>query len=210
MSEENKTAIQKVEEFLTPRELSAYRVYMKLGQPPMSPSLQAELYNLFVQGYSCESIAQLNHQFGSASLGMIVRARVENDWDRKRAEYLEDLMGGVHLRLRQITSESFNFVSDLLAAAHKYHGEKIRRFIQKGDLSETENAIFTENISSYTKLIELILKLSGQDNNKRQTIGGVVEHKHILEALPVTSSNRPMTTEEASLVLKAIEGGKKE
>lgn len=204
MSEQN-DSIVKLEDLLTPREFSAYRAYMKLNQPPMSPRLQAELFNLFLEGYSCEHIATLNHQFGNASLGMIVRARVENDWDKRKADYMQQLMEGVRSRAYQSTMQSINFISDLIATATKKYGARMQKYIQTGNEEELgDDKMGINSIQNFVKVAELLFKLTGQENNKKQVIDGVVEHRHTVESAP-----RQMSPEEAAMVLKTIEGSKK-
>lgn len=194
-----------LEELLNTRELTAYRAYMRLNQPPMSPKLQAELYNLFLQGHSCESIASINHQFGNASLGMIIRARLENEWDKKRQEYVQDLMENIGSKVKQTTMESANFVSDMMAAINKYYGSRYRKYIQTGN-EEDLDGIELPSMTFYPKVVEMLLKLTGQDNNKRQIIDGVVEHRHTLSS---DSIPKPVSPEEAALIIKTIDATNK-
>jgi hypothetical protein len=52
---------KKAESFLNPKELDVWQKAEEKGHLPISPSLSADMFNLFLEGYSCAEIAKRNH-----------------------------------------------------------------------------------------------------------------------------------------------------
>jgi hypothetical protein len=204
------------EALLTERELREYRIYMRLQQPPMAPSTQARFFALFLNGLNCEEIHRLNPN--GFSLGAIVRARLENDWDLKRLEHQEQLMARVRERVQQVTLETVERIANELAASNKLVNDKVLKYLQTGDPAELAGT----NIGSVRHLkemVELLAKLTGQDAKKTQ-VGGTVEHRHTIAqeapaqqavSMPVLPVGKPMDPQVVADALDAIyrhRGGK--
>jgi hypothetical protein len=195
------------ESLLTERELREYRIFMRLKQPPMAPSTQEQFYQLFIQGNNCEEIHRLNpHGF---SLGAIVRARIENDWDQKYREHQGNLIMKARERVQQVTLETVDRVANELAASNKLINDKVKRFLQSGDPNELQGT----GVGSQRHLkdaVELLQKLTGQD--KKQQVTGTVEHRHVVEAgaiaLPAIPVGKPLLPSTAASVLQAIQKGR--
>lgn len=197
---EEKTGIEEVlltpaEACLQPRELAAYRAWAGLKQPRLSPDNQVRLYALFLKGESCDDIVRLNRGY---SLGQICQARVENEWDKRRDEYLQDLFAGVRSILQQSTMESVRFISDQLAAVHKKFGESARRYVQSGD-DKDFNTFGIDDIRSYKNAVETLQKITGQEKKPEK-----VEHNHRHEVVPVAPVHRAMNSAEASQIIKSV------
>lgn len=157
---------------LTNKERAAYEEYIKRGNTSISPNTQAQFLALFLRGKTCEEIQSINSGF---PLGAIVKCRMEGDWDRRLDEYREQLFSGVRERLSQIELESVNFLTDMLAAAHKQQGDRIKKYLQTGnedDLGEMR----ISSIGAYSKVLEMLIKTTGQD--RQQTI----QHNHNIAA----------------------------
>lgn len=179
-------------DLLSPEEAKAYRLYMKKNDPPLAPKIQAELFSLYLNGSSCEEIAQLNPHF---NLGMIVRARVEGLWDKRRNEHLANLFSGVRERVQQVQMESIMLTSDLLAAANKRFGEKLKRYIQTGDEREL-GALQVDSLKQYRDAVDLLLKLTGQD--KKVEVKG--------EITKTVEFKGKLSPKDAAALLKAADG----
>jgi hypothetical protein len=173
---------------LTPRERAAYRLSVDRKEPFLSPSLQDELYSLYQDGKTCEEIQALNKNL---SLGMIVRARVDHEWDEKRAAYLKSMFDRAKGQAVQLSLESMGFLGDLLTAFHKHDRQKLQKFIQTGNPDELEGAMMTSasNLKLYRDVLELLLRLTGQGETKTQRVSGVVEHLHT--TVPVVEAPLP-------------------
>lgn len=194
------------EKALNSRELAAYDYVNSRPalQQALSPDTQAKFFSLFLNGTSCEEIARLNK---GVSLGNIVRARVEGKWDLKRAEHIEHLLLTTRERLQQISLESVEFVSNMLAAAHKLYGDKFKQFLQTGQ--EADLGPFSiHGLKAYKEAIELLKTITGQDKKPQKVEGEIVHTHHV--AQPLTPSNRGMTPKEARQVVLDAKVTKKE
>lgn len=186
---------------LSPTELKAYDDYLEKGAPSLAPSVQLQLYQLFLNGKSTDEIARLNPNF---SLGMIVRARVEGFWDEKRDAHLAQLLEGVRERVQQAQLEAVNFACDMLSAVHKLQGDKIKKYLQTGNQEELEGLGGNLSLKTYKEVVELLLKLTGQDS-KDKKVSGEVLHKHTVEAGPGPVGKAGFSPAKAARILELIE-----
>lgn len=132
-------------------------------------------------------------------LGEVVRARIDWDWDQRKDEHVAYLLGSVRDRVRQIQLESISFSADLLSAAHKLHGGKIRAYIQSGNEEDLGDLKIT-NLKAYKDAVELLMKLTGQD---KEVTSVTVNTPEVTDK--VATSNGTWTQEQAAEVLKLIE-----
>lgn len=194
---------------LTPEERKAFEIYMRLNQPPMAPSAQANFRELYLQGTSCEEIHRLNP--GGFSLGAIVRARIEYSWDEARKLHQERLALRVRERVQQVQMETIERVANELAASNKLISDKALKYIQTGD----ESLLAGTSIGSLKhlkELSEILLKLTGQDKNGTGVTVNVSNsaptpaRAEVIEAetLPALPAERPPTSEEAASLLHAV------
>lgn len=193
---------------MTPKEREAYQKYVEANKPPLAASTASNFFALFLNGHTCEEIARLNPAFG---LGIVVRARIDHEWDKARDEHLEHLMTNIRQVAQQKQLGSIRFVADALAAFEKLAGEKFQRYLQTGDaghLGEWKDMSFKQ----YKELVELVLKLTGQEGSTTKKVTGDVLHRHVVEdaAQPITvRGDRPMTVDEADSLLKRLDSGLK-
>lgn len=196
MSNENKEqAIEKAKSNLTKREAHAYTIWCGTEDAPLSPALNAKLFNLFLQGKSTEEIRRLNQ---TLKLGAIVAARIEGRWDERREEHLDQLLSSTMQRVQQATLETADFVCDLLAVANREHGDKLRKYLQSGDESEL-GEFRINNLTSLKTTIEALQKLTGQERQTNVKVSGEVLHRP-------DSSDRTITASEAGSALKLLLG----
>lgn len=187
-------------DILTARERSAYSLSITRKEPFLSPILADQFYKLFESGRSCEEIQGLNK---GISLGIVVRARIDFGWDDKRIAHFESLREHARTQAQNLTLESVAFLEDLLTSFHKSDREKLQRFIQTGNPDELKGALITtpSSLKVYQGVVELLMKLTGQDSIKTQTVQGVIEHHHTVEA---AQADRPLTPAEAASVLSSL------
>jgi hypothetical protein len=168
------------------------RQHIKANEPPLAPSLQAELFDAYLSGMSCEDLAKNNK---GLRLGAIVRACEEGQWYEKRQEYVTRLLAGVRERAQQATASSVSFLAQALAMMEKKYGTKIARFLQTGDEADLGD-LKDWGLHQYKQLMELFLKVTGQDGTKRVHIGvqgsvshsGKVQHEGKVEMSPMPAS----------------------
>lgn len=194
------STLARAERVLTHQELEAYRKYVESGKPPLAPSTAANLFALFLQGHSMQEIARLNPAFG---LGIIVRARIDNDWDRQRQDHIQHLLDGIRQVVQTTQLSAVQFVAEGMAAYQKMAGEKFQKYLQSGkieDLGEFKDM----SLKQYRDLLELLLKLTGQEAPKK--VQGVVEHRHTVESQgPTLQADRPMKAIEAHDFLAGLD-----
>lgn len=198
------------EALLSPRELREYQIYMRLKQPPMAQSTQLQFFNLFMNGQSCEDIVRLNPN--GFSLGAIVRARLENNWDQHLAEHKQELMYRVRDRVQQVALETAERLANEMAASNKLINDRVLKYIQTGDVAELKDTS-VGSIRHLQQTIEMLAKLTGADQPKKpQTppaqvnvnIGGpgpTVVEGTVLPAVPV---GKPLPAKTAATALESI------
>jgi len=202
MSENDKIQeIDPVEKSLSPKEVKAYRYWKNSREAELAPATQAKLFSLYLNGKTTHEIQALNPGF---SLGQVVYAKIKGEWDRRRNEHLDYLLNTVQQRVIQVTAESAIFIADLLSATNKYHGEAIKKYLQTGDPSDL-GELQINSLQGYTRAVELLQKLTGQDKQQKLLVDGVVTHKTENDIIDV-----PVTAEEAGDMLKKILEGKKD
>lgn len=148
--------------------------YQKGGSKtyPLAPSLQEQLFQLYLNGKSLSEIRALNPH---VMLGQVVDAAVTGKWHQLRQEYLGALQQRAAERLRQIACEAVDHLADEMAATHKLRGEAIKRYLQTGDESDL-GGVSLCGIKQYKDVAELLLKLTGQDKNSTLTVKGEISH----------------------------------
>ncbi len=159
---------------LTAKEKKIYQEALVIREPALGVDTSIRLFEMFLQGKSCEEIAQYNP---GISIGSIIRARVEYGWDQKKLEYVDKLYAETADRLKQTALESVNFIGDMMAATHKFHGEKLRRYLASGNVSDLPEEFTISSVKEYKSLIETLLKISGAENKKEIKYSGEVKTK---------------------------------
>jgi len=159
-----------------------------------------------VHGISCAEIVVLNAP--AYVVEQVLEARVRDQWDEKRRTYTDDLYAGILNNVRQTQVESIQFVSTLLAAAHKHHGQKLRRYLQTGDEKDLDG-MSIDSFRSYKTVAETLLKLTGQDRgaiekrlDKQPTAGVHIDNANILN---IGQDAKSITPQIAGQVLAYLE-----
>jgi hypothetical protein len=195
---------------LSARERAAYEAYMGLHQPPMAPSTQNAFFQLFLSGISCEEIVRINP--GGFSLGAIVRARIENNWDEKRLEHQRGLVEKVRGNVQQTILETVEQLTLEMKVYNKLKRDKLLKYLQTGDEKHLEG-LSIGSTKALKDVAEALLKLTGQDGEKKTMIGGTVEHRHVVQqgaenaavsALPVLPAGKQPSTDTAAQALEVI------
>jgi hypothetical protein len=163
---------------LPEREREAYFRHIQKGDAPASPDLNARLFKLYLMGKSLDEIQRTNKAF---TLGMMVQAKIEGDWDLRKTEYQGELLDGVKDRVKQTQLESIHFVSDQLGLAHARFRDALMKYLETGDESAL-GGMGISNMKQYKESIDLLMQLTGQDNTKK--VQGQVTHTVVTEQKP--------------------------
>ncbi len=194
--QESSVSLTNPEDVLTDTERVALIAYRKEGvQLRLSGDTQMKLFSLFLNGHPCSELQALNRQF---SLGQILTARLEGNWDKRRQEHVEGLYANVLSRIQQSSVEAVGFVADQLAAVHKMYGEKARRYLQSGDPKDFDS-FGADDIKNYKVLVETLQKLTGQEKASTEVnISGSVPKPE----RDITPERRPLTSTRAAEIVR--------
>jgi len=181
---------------LSKAEQQALALYEKERQVPLSPSLQAQFFNLYLNGKSCFQIQQLNPGF---HLGAIVKARLDGEWDRRLNEYRDELLNTATERAKTVSHEAIGFVGDMLSATHKFHGRRLAKYLQTGDEGELGD-LDIKSIKNYKAVLELMMSLTGQGGK------GTTINLNASPAPPPEPNKAPiqLTPEVAAAILLSV------
>ncbi len=180
--EEN--AITKLEshevvEWVTPAEKFALEYFQKNFQRggsetyPLAPSVCEGMLQLYLEGRTLAEIRKLNPQFG---MGQIVHAAVTQDWHQYAIDHAELAINRARARAVLAAANGIDFAADLMAAIKKLHGDNIARYLQSGDVTLLGPALTTTTIKQMREIVDLLMKLTGQDQKKQ--VSGTLEIKH--------------------------------
>lgn len=187
------------EDVLNDRERIALIAYRRGPAMRLSAETQIKLYSLFLSGHSCSEIQELNKAF---SLGQILVARMEGEWDRRRKEHLDSLFENVRSRVQQTTLESVSFIADQIAAVHKMHGDKAKKYLVSGDPKDFDD-FGAGDIKGYKVLIEALQKITGTE--KAGTEVNVINR---IEK-DVSVQNKPLSSGQAAEIVRQANERKK-
>ena len=186
--------IEQVEpQLLTEREQFAFQKHLKERQYPIAPVTAIKMFELYLAGKSCEDIRRLNPQF---TLGQIVHARIEHEWDRQLKEYRDSLYSNARKYMEQVVMETTLTMGRILTAKNRVYEEKIAKYLQTGD--ETHLAdLGLGGIDGYRKVVETLQKLTGQDQVK--SVKGEIIHRP-----GVPEGPRATTPQQAEAIVAAL------
>jgi hypothetical protein len=183
---------------LSQDERKAYEKHVSENKPPISPKTAAEFFELYLAGSSCSEIVRLNPGFG---LGLVVRARIDHDWDARKAAYLDTLYQRTQEKYQRAQLEAIDFVADSMSVYRKLWGDRFKKFLQTNnpeDLHEYKDM----SIKQYQVFTEMLLKMTGQDNPKQPM--QIAEVIKVVET-PAAPTDKKITSQDAADILKTID-----
>jgi len=195
--------LEKVKKDLSEKELKAYEYFVASEEAEISPTTQAQLFELFLNGKSCQEIHKMNPGF---QLGQIVSSRINGQWDELRKEYQDGLLKNVKDRAQQAQLETVVLLSDMLAAASKIHGKRLKKFIQTGDEKDL-GGLRIESIRTLKDVLEMLLKATGQTETRKVQGLIEVEHHHTTGS-PEEQADISLEASNAADVLRLLEDHK--
>lgn len=170
------------------RELELIKITRETGMKAISPTLSSQMFQLFLEGYSCAEIAKINPPF---SEGDILICRQKYDWDREKDLYIVELQNRVKDKLLKTKLESLDFLTNTLSASHKYYNQKMLKYIQTGKEDDKPDNLIA-GPKAYKDIVESITKLTGEDRVTTQNINKnvIVENKQSSQTIDVTPQDR--------------------
>lgn len=147
----------------TKRELELYSKQIESGFKPISPVLAEQMYNLYLEGYSCYEIAKQNKSLSEED---ILHCRYKYKWDELKDNYIMDRQKQITERLLKSKMESVEYLVNLLSVTHKANKEQILKYIQTGKEEDKPKDLLL-GPSGYKSVIEMIQKITGEDRQSK-------------------------------------------
>lgn len=155
---------EKIQQYrMSKAEEKAYRAYCNGNEPPLAPELQEQLFRAYLNGSSCEKIWKANKE--TFSLGALVAARVDGDWDGKIKENATEMIAVTLGKVARARMESINLLSDLISATVQAETDKIVKFTQTQN-PEDLGMLRIEGLKGLTEAISSLEKLVGKPEAK--------------------------------------------
>lgn len=155
------------------------------GEAPFSVSEAMDLYDLYLNGMTCEQIYKANS--GVIPYGKILDARERYGWDKKKRDQIALAFKTVEERIVKTRIDAIHHLTMLLAAAHKSVGDRVQKYLATGDESYL-GTLDPSNLKNYTTILQTLNTLTDAQKSKDINIGGVVEHKHSIALKPDVKS----------------------
>jgi len=137
---------------------------------PLSDSVAEKIFNLFLHGKTFAEIRALNP---TISLGQLVYAAVQGDWNARREEWQSTAVERAKTRAVMAITEGVQLAADMMAAINKQHRDNLAKYLQTGDVTflapaqeGLKGATDRATITQLRELAALISTLTGQDNKK--------------------------------------------
>lgn len=144
--------------YFTQRESELYLAQESTGFKPIAPSLAANLYQLFLEGYSCKQIAS---QGKGLDEGDILNLRRKYKWDEERSQYVSDLMNQVQDKVAKAKMESVEFLTNQLSAIHKASREQTLKYLMTGNPDDMPKEFI--KMGGYKQIVEILQKVTGEE-----------------------------------------------
>ena len=145
----------------TEREMEALKDVGETGAKPIAPTLSAQMYNLFIEGYTCADIAKLNKGFTE---GDVLYCRQRYKWDDQRDEYAMHLTRQVQQKMVKQKLETVEYLTNMLSVIHKEHKDIMLKFLQTGNIDDLPKI---GSLKTYKDIIETLAKVTGEDSTKK-------------------------------------------
>jgi len=178
----------------TPSEKEALAFVEKEGIRGIGATLANEMFNLFLEGYTCSDIAKLNAQLKLRE-GDVLYLRKRYRWDHYRDEYIYNLQTQMGPRLAKTKLEALETLMLHLAVAGKDFNPKAKRFLQTGK-EEDKPDYWAGSPTAFKAIIETIAKITGEDR--------VQNHNIKSESRVVVESTQPVTIINPELQTKVL------
>lgn len=199
-------------QLLSTRERTAYDKYhLSHEKQPLGLDVALGMYELYLNGHSFEEIQKVNKRKGSTfELGQIVDAGIRYEWAARRRDHQQDLFDSIALKVRQTQVESVSFTADLISAAHKQYGERLKSYLQSGDENDLGD-LKIQSMKMYREAVDMLMKLTGQEAEKSKaggtqvnviTSGGTAK----VEAVQSVVAPKKLTAGDFHRLLELVEG----
>ena len=150
---------------LNPKELEAYRFFVKENQMQVAEEQADHLFELYCNGSSCDEIRKIVKAY---SFGQIVACRVMGDWDKRKLDKQLAIKTVVPGQADVTLLESQEFLGDLIIATSRKFSRQLKGFIATHDERLLEGLPIPKTIKDYQILLDTFMKASGQDDTSKK------------------------------------------
>jgi hypothetical protein len=188
---------------LTPDELEVLSIYTEGGGYPLAPATAVKFFELFINGSSAAEIHRLNPAF---PVGAILDSQVRYKWAAERDRCAVELQQRVRESVIKAQLETTELMADMLRAAKRQHGDKLKKFIQSGNEKDLDGVLNIESLHSLGKIVDSLLKITGQDRVSKVKTENT---QNLNVNLTSSQSNEDLSPEEAAKVLEILADAKR-
>jgi hypothetical protein len=188
---------------LPPEDIAVLTEYAASGGLPLAPASAAQFFNLFLNGSNAHEIQRLNKPF---KLGQILDAQVRYKWSEKRDKYAMDLQDRVVEQARTAQLETTDLMANMLKAANKQHGDKLKKYIQSGDEKDLDGVLNIESLQSLLKIVDGLLKITGQDRVSKVKVSTTNTQNVNVN---VNSNGGDLAPDDAAKILEIVSAAKR-
>jgi|SRR6185437_6900945 len=183
---------------LDEREMEAYRYVLKTRPIEIAEETSERMYQMFLQGRTCEDIRKANKGY---ALGQIVACRIKYGWDARVVQHRTTLAATVPDRAIQTSLENVDFVTKLLTVNRIVMEEAIDKFMLSRNPDDLKGVIQAKNAKELKELVELLMKMTGQDKKRIEFSGKVTVDQR-------TGPPNTMSSDEADKIAQQLLGQK--
>ena len=206
MTAETNDLIVRAKSELSLDDSAKLEAYVAAGGHPLAPSTALSFFELFLNGSDLKEVHRLNKAFPYEA---VLWAYVKYNWEVQKTEYMQKQMEQIRMKVVKATMDTTSLVTNLLAAAQKKHGDKLKKYLQTGNEADLGDALNVRSINDLLKTAEALQKITGQDktlnvNNKTTfdvNVGGNVQ---VGAAGLQSGDQNSLSPEAAAQVLAAI------
>jgi hypothetical protein len=186
---------------LSPEEIEILTKYTSTGGMPLAPTTASQFFKMFVNGSSASEINRLNPAF---PIGAILDAQVRYRWTTERDKVAMELQNRVKDGVIRAQLETTELMTDMLRAAAKQHGDKLKKYIQTGDEKYLDGVLNIESMHSLRGIVDSLLKITGQDRVSKVKTENTQNFN-----VNLNSNNDDLSPEEAAQVLEIMAEAKR-
>jgi hypothetical protein len=156
--------LSKAEKMLSVPRFNMLKAYIEKGGHPLAPDTASKFFELYLGGVEPEEIHRLNKAFPYEA---IIWSALKFDWQTKRDEYIATLQDTVRDKVIKAQLETTGLLADMLTAANKHHGDKIKRYIMTGEAADLDGALNIDSITNLLKIVNGMRDITGQSNTQK-------------------------------------------
>lgn len=169
--------------------------YIGKKKPEIALVTAQKFFELFLGGEAVEEIHRLNPTFPMAAINWL---RIKYDWDETKSKHMVALQRQVADKVLKAQLEATSLYSDLISATVRRYGDKIKKYLQTGDEKELGDSIAIDSLFQFTKTVEALQKVTGQDRNIK------INKQETLDVNLSVKTEGPALSPEASAKILSI------